>query len=282
MGSFPIARVGFGAMQLPGPGVFGPPRDRAEAIEVLRLAVELGVNHIDTAQYYGPDVANELIRDALYPYPDSLVIVSKVGARRDGSGHWLPADSPAELRSGVEANLASLGVDRLHAVNLRVRPGPADGEHGERFSEQLNTMAELRREGLIAGVGVSNVTEEQLHFARGVTDLVCVQNPMNVADRSSSSVLRACGELGIAFIPFFPLGSAFGDTNAVLSSPEVRSVAGRLGVSPAQVALAWLLEQGPHVVLIPGTSSTRHLRENLASADVVIDDAARSQLANQA
>ena len=280
IGSFPVARLGFGAMQLPGPGVFGPPRDRFQAIEVLRLAVELGVNHLDTAQYYGPSVANELIHEALHPYPEDLVLVSKVGARRDASGGWLPANSPAELRSGVEDNLRSLEIDRLHAVNLRVMPGPVEGDVGDRLAEQLEAMAELQREGLIAGVGISNVSLEQLHFARSLTEVVCVQNPMNVVDRSSAEVLRACNELGIAFVPFFPLGSGFGDANLVLGSAPLQEVATRLGATPAQVALAWLLDLAPSVLLIPGTSSPAHLRENLQAAEVALDDEARSQLAS--
>jgi pyridoxine 4-dehydrogenase len=281
-GTFPLGprvvrRIGFGAMQLPGPGVFGPPRDRAEALAVVRRAVELGVNHIDTAQYYGPDVANQILRDALYPFPEDLALVSKVGAARDDSGRWLPAGRPEQLRSGVLDNLRSLSIDRLDAVNLRL----ADVAHGEpevSFDEQLDAMIAMRDEGLIAGIGLSNISLEQLRHALERTEIVCVQNPMNLVDRSSMPILRACQEQGIAFVPFFPLGSAFGGANRVLSHPDVIATADRLGCTPAQVALAWLLALAPNTLLIPGTASLTHLKENLAAGSVRLDDQALTTL----
>ena len=272
----PVARIGFGAMQLPGPGVFGPPRDREAAIAVLQRAVELGVDHIDTAQYYGPDVANELIHAALYPYPEGLVIVSKVGARRDEQGGWLPAGSPAELRAGVEDNLRSLEVDQVDVVNLRIL-GAAEPD--QQFDDQVGAMVELRGEGLIGGVGVSNVSLAQLQRATELTEIACVQNPFNVVDRTFADVLTRCETEGIAFVPFFPMGSAFGGVNRVLEAPAVTETASRLGATPAQVALAWLLARSPSILLIPGTSSVSHLEENLAAGDLVLDDAALDALA---
>jgi len=280
MDRFPLAghsvtRIGFGAMQLPGPGVFGPPRDRDEAIAVVRRAVELGINHIDTAQYYGPDVANELIRAALHPYPDDLALVSKVGARRDGQGGWLPYHEPAELRRGIEDNLRSLGTEQLAAVNLRVmEDSPAD----QRFDDQLAAMIAARDAGLIGGVGLSNVTPEHLQRALAHTPVACVQNPLNLADRTSLPVLQECTARGIAFVPFFPLGSAFAKVNPVLGNERVQAAAGRLGATPAQVALAWTLQLAPNVLLIPGTSSVAHLEQNTAAADVELDDEARRDL----
>jgi pyridoxine 4-dehydrogenase len=266
LGSRSVRRIGFGAMQLAGPGVFGPPGDRDQAIEVLRTAVALGVDHIDTAQYYGPDVVNELIRDALFPYPENLALVSKVGAERDATGQWLPALAPEQLRQGVLDNLRTLRVDRLDAVNLRL---PGDGDLGE----MLDAMIALRDEGLIAGIGLSNVTRDQLVSAVRRTEIVCVQNPLNLVHRESMALLRECAELGIAFVPFFPLGSAFGgQQNPVLTNPDVVSIAQRHDVTPAQVALAWLLALAPNTLLIPGTSTVAHLRENLAVADVQLDD----------
>ena len=271
LGSRTVSRIGFGAMQLPGPGVFGPPRDRAEAIAVLRRAVELGVDHIDTAQYYGPAVANELIRAALWPYDASLVLISKVGARRDETGAWLQWDSPADLRQGIEDNLESLGVEQLGAVNLRLMgDDPA-------LEDQLAAMVQARDDGLIAGVGLSNCSLEQLNRALEVTELACVQNPLNVVDRSSLPVLEACAARGIAFVPFFPLGSGFGVDN-VRDEPAVVATAARLGATASQVALAWLLALSPNVLLIPGTSSVAHLEQNLAAGDLVLDDEARAAL----
>ena len=284
MGQFLVARMGFGAMQLPGPGVFGPPRDRDQALAVLRRAVELGVNHIDTAQYYGPDVANELIRQALYPYPDDLVIVSKVGGRRDEKGGWLSVHEPDELRRGIEDNLRSLGVDQLAAVNLRVMDSesadpsqPGQLRHDE-FDRQLAAMMQARDEGLIAGIGLSNITHEHLMFALERTEIVCVQNAFNLTDRSSKPVLEECTTRGIAFVPFFPLGSGFASDNPVLGNEVVRRTAARLGRTPAQIALAWTLSVATNVLLIPGTSSVRHLEENLAAASVELDEDTRQQL----
>jgi pyridoxine 4-dehydrogenase len=262
----PVRRMGFGAMQLPGPGVFGPPRDHVEAVAVLRAAVAAGVDHIDTAQFYGPDVANQLIYEALHPYPPGLALVSKVGARRDASGAWLPAQRPEELRAGVQANLASLGVDALHVVNLRRHP---DAEVG--LDEQLDAMIAMRDEGLIRGIGLSSVDLAEYRAARSRTEIACVQNAFNLADRSGRDVLDATRDDGVAFVPFFPLGSAFTPQNPVLTAPAVLDVARRLEVTPAQVALAWLLQLAPNVLLIPGTSSRSHLDENLAAADVALD-----------
>ena len=277
LGPVTVSRIGFGAMQLPGPGVFGPPRDRGEAIVVLRRAVELGVDHIDTAQYYGPDVANELIRAALHPYPEGLALVSKVGARRDRSGGVLRFDSPAQLTQGIEDNLRTLAVDHLAAVNLRLMD---DAEPGQRFEDQLTAMTKARDNGLIGGIGLSNITREHLLHALSITDIACVQNPMNLADRHSLPVLDECEARGIAFVPFFPLGSGFAGGNPVLRSPQVTSIAARLGRTPAQIALAWLLSFRPNILLIPGTSSVSHLEENMAAGDIELDAAAREALAS--
>jgi pyridoxine 4-dehydrogenase len=274
IGTRTVHRIGFGAMQLPGPGVFGPPRDHDEAVAVVRRAVELGVDHIDTAQYYGPVVANQLLREALHPYPDNLVLVSKVGAVRDDKGGWRPAQAPEQLRAGVLENLHTLGVDRLDAVNLRLGLEPS----GVTFDEQLDAMIAMRDEGLIGGVGLSNVTLDQFEHALTRTAVVCAQNAMNVADRGSAPILRACREHDIAFVPFFPLGSAFGATNPVLTDPDVQSIAKRLGATPAQVALAWLLAQAPNVLVIAGTRSPAHLAENLAAGSVHLDDEALAVL----
>jgi pyridoxine 4-dehydrogenase len=279
LGTTTVHRVGFGAMQLPGPGVFGPPRDRDEAIAVLRRAVELGVDHIDTAQYYGPDVANELIRAALYPYPEGLALVSKVGARRDESGGVLRYDRPDQLRQGIEDNLRSLAVGRLAAVNLRLMDGAGPDQ---RFDDQLAAMVKARDDGLIGGVGLSNVTRDHLRHALAITDIACVQNPLNLADRASMPVLAECYAHGIAFVPFFPLGSAFTQGNPVLGSPQVASIAARLGHTPAQIALAWLLSLRSNVLLISGTSSMRHLEENMAVANIELDAEASELLASMA
>jgi pyridoxine 4-dehydrogenase len=277
LGPVTVSRIGFGAMQLPGPGVFGPPRDRGQAIAVLRRAAELGVDHIDTAQYYGPDVANELIRAALYPYPEGLALVSKVGARRDPSGGVLRFDSPAHLTQGIEDNLRSLAVDHLAAVNLRLMD---DAGPGQRFDDQLTAMVSARDNGLIGGIGLSNITREHLLHSLAITDIACVQNPMNLADRRSLPVLEECVARGIAFVPFFPLGAGFARGNPVLRSPQVASIAARLGRTPAQIALAWLLSFRPNILLIPGTSSVRHLEENMAVGDIELDAAAREALAS--
>jgi pyridoxine 4-dehydrogenase len=258
--------MGFGAMQLPGPGVFGPPKDRDSALKVLRRAVDAGVNHIDTAQFYGPDVANELLREALSPYPDDLVIVSKVGAARDDHGQWLGAQRPDQLRAGVEANLESLGVERIAVVNLRRHP-----ESDVLFTDQLEAMEVMRQEGLIGQIGLSNVDVDQYRNARSLIDVACVQNPYNLADTSGQDVFEACRSDGIPFVPFFPLGSAFNPEKPVLRAAPVEATARRLGATPAQVALAWLLQQAATVLLIPGTSSLKHLEENLGAADLVLD-----------
>ncbi|OBH88064.1 oxidoreductase [Mycobacterium sp. E2989] len=275
LGRFSVSRVGFGAMQLPGPNVFGPPRDRDEALAVLRRAVELGVDHIDTAQFYGPDVANELIREALHPYPENLALVSKVGGRRDDKGAWLPVDEPADLRRDIETNLRTLGVDQLAAVNLRVFES---GEPDRLFDDQLSVMIEARDAGLIGGIGLSNVNRDHLLRALGRTEIACVQNAFNLLDRESAPLLDECTARGIAFVPFFPLGAAFVQPNPVLTHPLVADTAERLGRTPAQVALAWTLSVAPNVLLIPGTSSVRHLEENMDVASIELDDEVRQQL----
>jgi pyridoxine 4-dehydrogenase len=270
LGSKPINRIGLGAMQLAGRGVFGPPRDRDAALAVLRRAVELGVDHIDTSQYYGPDVVNELIRDALHPYPDALKLVTKVGARRDESGGWLPAGSPAELRQGVEDNLRTLRVERMDLVNLRMV-----GEHGapdEPLPEQLGVLEDLRSEGKLDLIGVSNVTIEGVDRAVDLVDIACVQNSYNILQRSGDTFVDRCAELGIAFVPFFPLGSAFmGGPARLAADPTLREVAAGHGATPAQIALAWLLARYERILLIPGTSSVAHLEENLAVAGIELD-----------
>jgi len=266
-------------MQLPGPGVFGPPRDHPTALAVLRRAVELGVNHIDTAQYYGPDVANQLIHEALHPYPDDLVLVSKVGAARDSDGKWIPAQRPEQLRQGVEENLRSLSVERLDVVNLRLmdedeRSRPADVP----LEEQLGTMAELRDEGKIAGIGLSNATLEQVGAGLAQTGIACVQNQLNLLQRDSEPVLELCVEKGVPFVPFFPLGSAFKGMPKVSEHPLVREIAARLEATPAQVGLAWLLAHSPDILLIPGTASLAHLEENLGASELELDAQALASL----
>ncbi|EID13834.1 oxidoreductase [Mycolicibacterium phlei] len=280
LGSFHVGRVGFGAMQLPGPGVMGPPRDHAEAIAVLHRVVELGINHIDTSQFYGPNVANELIHEALHPYPENLALVSKVGARRDEAGAWLPAQEPDELRAGIEENLSTLETDRLAAVNLRVFGHDAVPEVEDRdlFERQLATMVKARDEGLIGGIGLSNIGPEHLRIALDQTEIVCVQNQYNLVDRSSQPVLDACIEHDIAFVPFFPLGSAFVADSPVLNHPAVQREAERQGRTPAQIALAWTLSVAPNVLLIPGTSSLRHLEENTAVADIELSEDVKREL----
>ena len=271
----PVHRMGFGAMQLPGTGVFGPPKDHDAAIAVLRAARSAGVNHIDTAQFYGPDVANDLIKEALFPYDDELVLVSKVGADRGADGGWLPAQRPEELRSGVETNLRSLGVDQVHVVNLRRHP-----EGTVPLDEQLGEMAALRDEGLIGGIGLSNVTLDEYRTAQATTEVACVQNAYNLIERAEQDLFDACVEDGTPFVPFFPLGSAFVAESPVLNDPVVQATAARMDVTAPQVALAWLLAIAPRVLLIPGTSALAHLEENLAAADVVLDEEALSALAD--
>jgi pyridoxine 4-dehydrogenase len=268
LGSHSVNRIGFGAMQLAGPGVFGPPRDPDAARAVLRRAVELGVDHIDTSQYYGPDVVNDLIREALYPYPAELRIVSKVGARRDGVGAWLPAQRPEELRAGVEANLAALRVDTLAAVNLRLMDGVRDVP----LPEQIGTMEDLRREGKIEGIGISSADRATIEEALELVELVCVQNAFSIVQRDGEDVLELCAERGVAFVPFFPLGSAFtGGPAAIAADPSIVRVAEKHGATPSQIALAWLLHFDDGILLIPGTSSVRHLEENLCAGEIAFD-----------
>jgi aryl-alcohol dehydrogenase-like predicted oxidoreductase len=260
-------------MQLCGPGVFGPPRDRDEAIRLLRRAVEVGVNHIDTAQYYGPNVANKLICEALYPYPDDLALVSKVGAVRDDKGNWLPAQSPAELRAGVEDNLRSMRVDRLTAVNLRLLPHPEEGDQARvPLEDQLGEMVSLRDEGKIAGVGISSASPSEVEMAIRLARIVCVQNPFSLIDQGDVEVLERCTADGIAYVPFFPLGSAFPSLPKVTDQPAVQAVASRLAAQPSQVGLAWLLARADNVLLIPGTSSVAHLEENMRAADLELSE----------
>jgi aryl-alcohol dehydrogenase-like predicted oxidoreductase len=275
LGRMQVRRLGFGAMQLAGPFAFGTPPDRASAIGVLRAAVAAGVDHIDTAQYYGPGVVNDLIREALYPYPDGLAIVSKVAVRRDDSGAVLPFDDPDQLRDGIEDNLRSLRVGQLAAVNLRLS---GDGRVDARFDDQLAAMVAARDEGLIAGVGLSNVSLEQLRHTVAGTDIVCVQNLFHLADRRDAPLLEECLSRGIAFVPFCPLGWPRGPDNPVLTSPVVIQTAARLGITPAQAALRWLLQLAPNVLLIPGTGSVAHLRENMAAEGMTLDDEALRQL----
>ena len=275
LGHFSVARIGFGAIQLPGPGAFGPPRDRDTALAVLRRAVELGVNHIDTAQFYGPKVSNELILEALHPYPADLALVSKVGARRDDAGGWVPLAGPADFRADIEANLRTLDVDQLAVVNLRLMD---NDRPDERFDELLSVMIAARDEGLIGGIGLSNVTGEHLLRAIEHTEIACVQNAFNPIDRSAAAVLDECTARGIAFVPFFSLRSPFAAPDQVLGHDVVQRAAARLGCSPAQIALAWALSVAPNVLLIPGTSSVQHLEENLAVADIELDTETREQL----
>jgi aryl-alcohol dehydrogenase-like predicted oxidoreductase len=277
LGPFTVHRIGFGAMQLPGPGVMGPPRDHDEAVAVLRRAVELGVDHIDTAQFYGPDVSNELIREALHPYSDDLVLVSKVGAFRDDQGGWLPGQRPEQLRSAVEDNLRSLGTDRLGAVNLRLMDQhELSADQRVPLEEQLAEMVALRDEGKIAGVGISSATRAQVEQAIAQADIVCVQNAFSLVDQKDTDVLDLCQDSGVAYVPFFPLGSAFPGMPKVTENAAVRAVAERVDASPAQVGLAWLLAHRDNVLLIPGTSSVAHLEENMKVAGVTLsgDDVA--------
>ncbi|WP_375491330.1 oxidoreductase [uncultured Jatrophihabitans sp.] len=279
----PVHRIGFGAMQLPGKGVFGPPRDRDAALAVLRRAIELGVNHIDTAQYYGPDVSNELIHAALHPYPDDLVLVTKVGGDRDDKGGWIGAQRPEQLRAGVEANLRSLQIERIDAVNLRRMDEHTEGadESNDQhvpLADQLAELVALRDEGKIGGIGLSTVDVDQLREGLDYTDIVCVQNAYNLRQRDDQPVFDLCRERGIPYVPYFPLGSAFGVSVHVTQDDAVKSVAQRLGVTATQVGLAWLLAQSDNVLLIPGTSSVEHLEENLGAGDVTLDDEALAEL----
>ncbi|GAC1401375.1 MAG: oxidoreductase [Mycobacterium sp.] len=243
----------------------------------------MGINHIDTAQFYGPNVSNELIREALHPYPADLALVSKVGAKRDDTGAWLPAQEPDQLRASLEENLRTLGTDRLATVNLRVHDPEADPNqpgavNRELFDRQLSTMIQARDEGLIAGIGLSSIVPEHLQIALDRAEIVCVQNAYNLVDRTSQPILDSCLEHGIAFVPFFPLGSAFTPNNPVLGHPAVQREAAKVGRTPAQIALAWTLSVAPNVLLIPGTSSVGHLEENTAVADIELDDETKREL----
>ncbi len=278
LGEKPINRIGFGAMQLAGPGVFGPPRDPYAARAVLRRAIELGVDHIDTAQYYGPDVVNDLIRESLYPYPENLKLVTKVGGRRDDQGAWLPAQTPAELRAGVEDNLRSLRVERMDLVNLRLMTG--DGS-GDVLAEQLGTLEDMRREGKLDLIGISETAADTVRRALDLVDVAEVQNAYSVVNRSGEDVLELCMEREIAFVPYFPLGSAFaGGPKQLAEDPAIAGVAERRGITVTQVALAWLLSRYERMLLIPGTSSVQHLEENMASEDVELDEQDLAELEN--
>jgi aryl-alcohol dehydrogenase-like predicted oxidoreductase len=267
-------------MQLAGDGVFGPPRDRDEALLVLGAAVAAGVDHIDTAQYYGAGTVNELIREALYPYPDGLAIVSKVAARRDAGGALVRFDEPHELRQGIEDNLATLGANRLAAVNLRMMD-PSEPP-GTRFDAQLAALSQARDEGLIDGIGISNISRRHLLRAVDQTEIVCVQNLFNLADQQSLDVLAECEARNIAFVPFCPLGWPGEVRHRLLTDPVLAALAVRLDATPAQVALAWLLDLAPNILLIPGTRTRPHLAENLDAADIRLDDAARDELTRHA
>lgn len=262
LGDRTVNRLGYGAMQLAGPGVFGPPRDHGGAVAVLRAAVAAGVNHIDTSDYYGPHVTNQLIREALHPYPDDLVIVTKIGARRGPDGAWLHAVSPDELTRAVHDNLRNLALDVLEVVNLRISfsmMGPAEGS----IEPLLTVLAGLQAEGLVRHIGLSNVTPTQVAEARALCDIVCVQNHYNVVHRTDDALIDGLAASGIAYVPFFPMGGF-----SPIQSSTLSSVAEGLGATPMQVALAWLLRRSPNILLIPGTSSLAHLRENLAAGDI--------------
>jgi pyridoxine 4-dehydrogenase len=266
-----VTRMGYGAMQLAGPGVFGPPKDHDEAIAVLREAVDSGITHIDTSDYYGPFVTNALIREALHPYPESLHIVTKVGARRDANGGWTEARSPDDLRQAVHENLDHLGLEALDVVNLRL--GGFASPDGEPLTEQFEVMVELQREGLIRHLGLSTVNAAQIAEAQSIAPIVCVQNFYNVAHRGDDELIISLADQGIAYTPYFPLG---GFSN--LQSAELATVAARLDATPLGVALAWLLQRSPNILLIPGTSSREHLRENIAGASVTLSAADLAEL----
>jgi pyridoxine 4-dehydrogenase len=275
IGPFSVAPVGLGAMRLTGPNVFGPPNDRHAAIRVLRAALAGGVNHIDTAQFYGPDVVNELIREALHPYPTDLVIVSKVGARRDERGRVLVDDEPQQLRRAIEANLRTLAVDALPVVNLRLM---RENEPDAFFDDQLAALIEARDEGLIGAVGLSNITLAHLGRAVPTTAIACVQNFFHLADRASQPVLDECSKQGIAFVAVGSLGFGANGPRSVVDQQIVVEEAARLRCTPAQLALAWALALAPNVLVIPGVSSVDHLRENLKASDVAVDDEAMRRL----
>jgi aryl-alcohol dehydrogenase-like predicted oxidoreductase len=267
-----VYRLGYGAMQLAGPGVFGPPRDPHMARAVLRAALDAGVNHIDTSDFYGPHVTNQLIREALHPYPKELILVTKIGAKRSAMGDWLPAFSPAELTQAVHNNLRNLALDVLEVVNLRImfdRHGPAEGS----IEAPLTVLADLQRRGLVRHIGLSNVTAAQVDEGRRICPIVCVQNHYNLVQRDDDALIDSLAREGIAYVPFFPLGGF-----TPLQSITLSEVADSLAATPMQVALAWLLQRAPNILLIPGTSSLQHLEENLAAADVVLSPAAIAAL----
>ncbi len=270
-----VNRMGYGAMQLAGPGVYGPPKDHAAAIAVLREAVASGVNHIDTADFYGPHVTNRLIREALHPYADELLIVTKVGASRGTDASWNPANSPAELVSAVHDNLRNLGVEALHVVNFRAW-GTGHSPDEASIAEQFSALAELQRQGLIQHLGLSNVSAKQVAEAQGIAQVVCVQNHYNLAHRDDEQLIAELGKQGIAYVPFFPLGGF-----TPLQSQTLSDVATRLDTSPMCVALAWLLQRAPNLLLIPGTSSVAHLHENLTAAELVIPEEMLAELEGQ-
>ena len=270
-GDLTVTRVGYGAMQLAGPGVFGPPADRDAAVAVLREAVELGITHIDTSGYYGPRVTNQIIREALYPYPEDLRIVTKVGAERDANGGWLEAQAPEQLRAQVEENLRDLGLDAMDVVNLR-NPGQRGPQPGS-IAGPFTALAELRQEGLIRHLGVSNVTAGQVAEAQAIAPVACVQNHYNLANRGDDDLVGSLAAQGIAYVPFFPLGGF-----TPLQSGTLDAVAERLGAARMTVALAWLLHQSPNMLLIPGTSSVAHLRENVAAANLALPADALAEL----
>src|SRR5687768_4359240 len=272
LGNRVVNRLGYGAMQLAGPGVFGPPKDRDAALAVLREAVASGVNHIDTSDFYGPHITNHIIREALSPYRDDLVIVTKIGAMRGEDASWRPAFSREELTQAVHDNLRNLGLERLDVVNLRIMfdvHGPAEGS----IEAPLAVLAHLQRQGLVRHIGLSNVTSAQVAEGRRICEIVCVQNQYNLAHRADDALIDDLARQGIAYVPFFPLGGF-----SPLQSSTLSDVAGRLGATPMQVALAWLLRRAPNILLIPGTSSVEHLRENLAAAELELSDDAMKAL----
>lgn len=272
LGSRRVKRLGYGAMQLAGPGVFGAPKDRHAALAVLREAIALGVDHIDTSDFYGPHITNQIIREALYPYPDDLTIVTKIGARRDEKGGWLPAFTPEALTQAVHDNLRNLQLETLDVVNLRIMfsvEGPVEGS----IEAPLTALAELKRQGLVKHIGLSNVTAAQVSEGRNITDIVCVQNHYNLVHRQDDALIEALARDGIAYVPFFPLGGF-----TPLQSSALAEVAASLNATPMQVALAWLLRRSPNILLIPGTSSVAHLRENLAASELVLSDEAMTAL----
>jgi pyridoxine 4-dehydrogenase len=268
----PVRRLGYGAMQLAGPGVFGPPKDHDAAIAVLREAVASGVNHIDTSDFYGPHITNQLIREALHPYQDDLVIVTKLGAVRGDDASWLPAMEPEDLRRGVHDNLRNLGLDVLDVVNLRIMGSIHSPSEGS-IEKQVTALAELQREGLVRHIGLSNVTAAQITEAQGIAKIVCVQNQYNLVQREDGTLVDELASQGIAYVPFFPLGGFTPIQSSVLST-----VAQTIGATPMQVALAWLLHRSPNILLIPGTSSLAHLRENMQAAQLSLSDAVLAEL----